>query len=101
MFRYRFDVKPSKKKNDGIDRFFRNSEPTLKHSHEFVQYACPGNKLVFGKNRAKNIRTQSACCICAYQYIRIEKDSHDTSWNTSSSVRYPRASAKGSTSFLS
>jgi len=47
--------------------------------------AC--DEFVFGKNVAKNIGAQAARGKRAHQNISVEEDPHETSLNTSSSVR--------------
>ena len=56
---------------------------------------------MFGKNSTEDIRAQAPGHNRANDDVCVQEDSHETSRNTSSSVRYPRASAKGMSFFRS
>ncbi len=67
----------------------------LENSFEFVQDNVCCDELVFCEDESNEIGTEPARGKTADQDIGIEKDFHDTALKTSSSVRKPRASAKG------
>jgi len=53
------------------------------------------HQFVLRENGAKHVGTQAARGKGCDEDIGVEADPHETERNTSSSVRYPRASAKG------
>jgi hypothetical protein len=67
----------------------------LEHSFQLVQDDLTNNQFMLRKGQPNNIGTETSRGKSADKDIGIEKDPHDTVLNTSSSVRKPRASAKG------
>jgi hypothetical protein len=67
----------------------------LENSFEFVQNNVCSDELVLCENESNDIGTEPARRKPADENIGIEKDLHDTALKMSSSVRKPRASAKG------
>src|SRR5690606_14988340 len=73
----------------------RNLELGLQNAAELGNDHFTEDKFVLGQHGTQNVSAQPACSECGDQDVRVEADSHDTASNTSSSVRYPRASANG------
>jgi hypothetical protein len=67
----------------------------LENSFEFIQDNICCDELVLCEDNSNDIGTEPARRKPADENIGIEKDLHDTALKTSSSVRKPRASAKG------
>ena len=67
----------------------------LENSFEFPQDNVCRDELVLCEDESNSIGTEPARRKPADENIGIEKDLHDTALKMSSSVRKPRASAKG------
>lgn len=65
-------------------------DPVDLRDHRF-----PHDQVVLGEDEIEDIGAQPSSRDGAHEYVGIESNPHDTSRNTSSSARYPRASAKG------
>ena len=64
---------------------------------EVLQDDLTDHQFMFRRNNAKEIRANPSRGDGTHQHVGIEEHPHDTSRNTSSSVRYPAASANGAT----
>jgi hypothetical protein len=95
LCRPRDDRLPAKEFLGLLNLLGRNAYLLPKNASEFdeVNFAC--QQLVFRQDEAKDVSGKSAGGQCADQNVGVEEDPHETSRKTSSSVRYPRASAKG------
>ena len=56
-------------------------------SAQFLQYDFTNHEIMLGNDHAKQVRTEPASGERAHQHVRVENNPHDTSRNTSSSVR--------------
>ena len=79
----------------------RYVDPLVQGSLELGQNDFAGDKVVFDKDVAQQIRAYSTARERADEHVCIEEYPHDTAAKTSSSVRSPRASANGRTLFRS
>ena len=83
------------------DQLLRDRELHTRDSPDLLKNLWTANEFVFRKNKTKDAGTQPPGRNRVYDCIGIQENPHDTSRNTSSSVRYPRASAKGMILFRS
>ncbi len=65
------------------------------HSRQLGEYGLPKDELVFGHDYRDDIGTDTSSREGTHEHIGVEKDPQETSRKTSSSVRYPAASANG------
>lgn len=80
---------------DFLNLFAWELDFMLENSFEFVQDDICDDDLMLCKDESNDIGTEPAGGKPAHENIGVEKDPHDTALKTSSSVRKPRASAKG------
>ena len=71
----------------------RHPKPLPQDASEFREVDLPGEKFMLRKDQAEQVGTHSAGRVRTDEDIRVEEDLQETSRKTSSSVRYPRASA--------
>lgn len=88
-------VFPQKLLNLG-DGLWRQPDSLPEYPPQFSQHHVACYKRVFGKYNAQYIRADSAGCEGANQDVRVQENPQEISRATSSSVKYPRASANGS-----
>ena len=80
-----------------VDGVSGNAQLLAERAVQFIQHGCTDNQLVLSQHDVEDVCAQSSGRKRTHEYVGIESDLHETSLNTSSSVRYPRASAKGIT----
>ena len=81
------DLVGAQKRFHLIDPLGWKSELGCQHPPEFRQDDFANNEVVFGNDTAQQIGTDSASGNSTHQDVRVEEDPHETSRNTSSSVR--------------
>ena len=72
---------------DRIDRVRRQLDATGQGTPQLDQDDLPDNQIVLGKNVAENVGAQTSGRERCHEDVRVEEHPHDTSRNTSSSVR--------------
>src|ERR1700733_2791835 len=72
-------------------------ELPLQHAPQFFDHYLACHKLVFRTDKPQHIGTEAPCAESAGEDVCVRKHSHETDLKTSSSVKYPRASANGIT----
>src|ERR1700720_1864976 len=92
-----FNVIAAQQTLDLLHGICRHLELPGQHPAQFLDYHLTCHQLMLSKDEPQNICAQSARPECACEHVGIGEDPHDTRLKTSSSVRYPRASANGIT----
>ena len=88
---------PSRRRNsfDFPDRAGRDAELVIEHAAQLAEHGLAHNQDVFHDDDPEQVRTDPPGRERTDQDVRVEEYPQEMSRKTSSSVRYPRASAKG------
>lgn len=70
-----------------MNGFRRKVEFTEEGTPNFLEHRRGCDQFMLGKNKPDKVRAEPSCGKPAHQDIGVEKDSHDTVLNMSSSVR--------------
>ena len=81
------DLECSKIRLKGVDLARWHPESLGQHTPQLLQDDLAEHEFMLGNNGAKEISAQAAGRERADEHVGVEKNSHDTSRNTSSSVR--------------
>lgn len=85
----------SKQRFDLLHRFNGETDAAAEDSAQFREHDFADEQFMFGEDMTEHVSGEAAGGEGADEDVRVKKYPHDTTRATSSSVRYPRASAKG------
>src|SRR5260370_42319453 len=85
----------AQKRLEFLDGVARHPELPAQHLAQLCKDGLAEHQLMFRENQLEELTTEAACSDGADHDICVEEGLQETSRKTSSSVRYPRASARG------